>query len=90
MNKGQLIESVAKKTAMSNAAAGKAVDAVLASIEGALKKGDSVTLVGFGTFLVKKRAARTGVNPATGDKIKIKAKKVVAFKAGAGLKNSVK
>lgn len=90
MNKGQLIEVVAKKTGFSNAAAGKAIDAVLDAIEGALKKNDSVTLVGFGTFQVKKRAARTGVNPSTGDKIKIKAKKVVSFKSGAGLKNAVK
>ena len=74
---------------MSKAEAGRAVDAVISSITKALKKGDSVTLVGFGTFQVRKRAARTGRNPKTGDTIKIKASKNPAFKAGKALKDAV-
>ena len=73
----------------SKAEAGRAVDAVISSITKALKKGDSVTLVGFGTFQVRKRAARTGRNPKTGDTIKIKASKNPAFKAGKALKDAV-
>lgn len=89
MNKGDLIEAVAAKAKLSKAAAGEAVDSVFDAIKGALKKGDKVALVGFGTFAVVKRNARTGHNPATGEKIKIKAKKVAKFKAGAALADAV-
>ncbi len=89
MNKGDLIQAVAKSTCTKKEAA-QAVDAVLSSITKALKKGDSVVLVGFGTFKVSKRKARTGRNPRTGAAIKISARKVPVFKAGAGLKKSVK
>jgi DNA-binding protein HU-beta len=89
MNKAQLIEEVAKVTC-SKKEAGLAVDALLASIKKALKKGDDVTLVGFGTFGVKKRKARVGRNPQTGKALKIAAKKVPVFKAGQALKDAVK
>lgn len=89
MNKGDLIEEVAKATCTKKEAA-DAVDAVLAAIKKSLKKGDAVTLVGFGTFDVKKRKARKGRNPQTGKEIKIAAKKVPVFKAGKGLKDAVK
>ena len=89
MNKTELIDAVADEAEVSKAEAGRAVDAVISSITKALKKGDSVTLVGFGTFQVRKRAARTGRNPKTGDTIKIKASKVPAFKAGKGLKDAI-
>ncbi len=89
MNKADLIEEVAKVTCSKKEAA-EAVDATLAAIQKSLKKGDAVTLVGFGTFDVKKRKARTGRNPQTGKAIKIAAKKVPVFKAGKGLKDAVK
>ena len=89
MNKGDLIEEVAKVTCSKKEAA-DVVDATLAAIQKSLKKGDAVTLVGFGTFDVKKRKARTGRNPQTGKAIKIAAKKVPVFKAGKGLKDAVK
>lgn len=89
MNKGQIIEAVAKDADLSKKAAGEAVDSVLNSITKALKKKDKVTLIGFGTFSVQKRKARTGVNPATGEKIKIKAKNVVKFKPGTALSDAV-
>lgn len=89
MNKAELIEAVAKVTC-TKAEAGAAVNAVFDSIAKALKKGDSVTLVGFGTFSVKKRKARIGRNPQTGKEIKIAAKKVPAFKPGKELKDTVK
>ncbi len=89
MNKAELIEAVAKSADVSKAAAGRAVDATIGAITKALKKGDSVTLVGFGTFSVRKRAARTGRNPRTGEEIKIKASKVPGFKAGKALKDAV-
>jgi len=89
MNKGQLIDEVAK-VACSKKEAELAVDATLAAIKKALKKGDAVTLVGFGTFGVTKRKARMGRNPQTGAAIKIAAKKVPVFKAGKGLKDAVK
>ena len=89
MNKTELIDAVADEAEVSKAEAGRAVDAVISSITKALKKGDSVTLVGFGTFQVRKRAARTGRNPQTGDTIKIKASKNPAFKAGKALKDAV-
>jgi DNA-binding protein HU-beta len=89
MNKGDLIEAVAKVTCTKKEAA-VALDATLAAIQKALKKGEAVTLVGFGTFAVKKRKARIGRNPQTGKEIKIAAKKVPVFKAGKGLKDAVK
>ena len=89
MNKTELIDAVADEAEVSKAEAGRAVDAVISSITKALKKGDSVTLVGFGTFQVRKRAARQGRNPKTGETIKIKASKNPAFKAGKALKDAV-
>jgi nucleoid DNA-binding protein len=89
MNKAQLVDEVAKVTCSKKEAVA-AVDATLAAIKKALKKGAAVTLVGFGTFDVKKRKARTGRNPQTGKAIKIAAKKVPVFKAGKGLKDAVK
>ncbi|MBA3929154.1 DNA-binding protein HU-beta [Pseudoxanthomonas japonensis] len=89
MNKTELIDAVADEAEVSKAEAGRAVDAVISSITKALKKGDTVTLVGFGTFQVRKRAARTGRNPKTGDTIKIKASQNPAFKAGKALKDAV-
>lgn len=90
MNKTELINSVAEKAALTKRDAEKAVAAVLASVEEALKAGDKVQLVGFGTFEVKERAARTGHNPKTGETMEIAACKVPAFKAGAALKNAIK
>ena len=87
MNKTELIDAVADEAEVSKAEAGRAVDAVISSITKALKKGDSVTLVGFGTFQVRKRAARTGRNPKTGNTINIPASKTVAFKASSALKD---
>lgn len=89
MNKTELVEAVAKSADISKADANKAVDAVVESVTKALKKGDKVTLIGFGTFEVRERAARTGRNPRTGEEIKIKATKIPAFKAGKKLKDSV-
>ena len=89
MNKGELIEAVASATGSTKADATRAIDATISAISGALKKGDSVTLIGFGTFKVSKRAARTGRNPQTGAELKIPAITVPAFKAGAGLKAAV-
>ncbi len=89
MNKGELIDSVAGAAGLSRADATKAVDAVLDSIQGTLANGGSVSLVGFGTFSVKARAARAGRNPRTGETIQIKASNVPGFKAGKGLKDAV-
>lgn len=89
MNKSELIAKVADKTGLTKRAAGESVEAVLSAIEDALAKGDKVTLVGFGTFEVRSRAARKGVNPATGASIEIPATKVPAFKAGKSLKEAV-
>jgi DNA-binding protein HU-beta len=89
MNKAQLIDEVAKVTCTKKEAEA-ALGAALAAIQKALKKGDAVTLVGFGTFGVNKRKARKGRNPKTGEAIKISAKKVPVFKAGKGLKDAVK
>ncbi|MEJ2139639.1 MAG: HU family DNA-binding protein [Gammaproteobacteria bacterium] len=89
MNKGELIESVANSANLSKADAGRAVDAIIDSISGALKSGSQVSLVGFGTFTVKKRAARQGRNPRTGETIQIKASNVPGFKAGKALKDAV-
>ena len=89
MNKGDLIEAVAAGANLSKADASRAVDAVLGGITGALKNGGSVSLVGFGTFSVKSRAARLGRNPRTGETIQIAASKVPGFKAGKALKDAV-
>ena len=89
MNKGDLINKVAEEAEITKAQAGVAVDTILVSIEKSLKKGDKITLVGFGTFEVKVRKAREGRNPATGKTIKIPKKKVVRFKAGKGLTDAV-
>lgn len=89
MNKKQLITAVAEKSGLSLKDAGKAIDALVDSVGEALKGGESVQLVGFGTWQVKEKAAREGVNPATGKKIKIAAKKVVKFKAGSALEDLV-
>src|SRR5690606_9224561 len=89
MNKTELIEAVAEVSDLTKAEATRAVDAVISSITKALKKGDAVTLVGFGTFQVRKRAARTGRNPKTGDTITIAASNNPAFKAGKALKDAV-
>lgn len=89
MNKSELISRVAEKTGPSKKAAGESVEAVLSSIEEALANGEKVTLVGFGTFEVRNRAARKGVNPATGETIDIAATKVPAFKSGKALKEAV-
>jgi len=89
MNRKELIEALAAKTESTKADAERNVGALIDIISGTLKKGDSLTLVGFGTFEVRKRAARTGRNPKTGEALKIKAAKVPAFKAGATLKAAV-
>lgn len=90
MNKAELIEAMAKEAAMTKADAKKALDAFVKSTTVALKKGDRVALVGFGSFSVAKRAARKGRNPKSGKEIKIAAKKVVKFKAGNDLATKVK
>lgn len=89
MNKSELIDAIADSADISKAAAGRAVDAFVDSITGALKEGDQVTLIGFGTFSVKDRAARTGRNPQTGEEIQIAAAKIPSFKAGKALKDAV-
>jgi DNA-binding protein HU-beta len=88
-NKSDLIEAIAKSADISKAAAGRALDATIESIKKSLKKGELVSLVGFGTFYVGKRAARNGRNPRTGATIKIKAAKVPKFRAGKGMKDAV-
>ena len=89
MKKAELIEAIAAKTGLTKADAGRALNATLEVIDGALKKGNKVPLVGFGTFGVSKRAAREGRNPQTGATVKIPARKAVTFKAGAALKEAV-
>ncbi|GMT47333.1 MAG: transcriptional regulator [bacterium] len=89
MNKGELIEKVASVTESSKAVAAKAVKTVFDTISKTLKKGENVTIVGFGTFSVVKQKARKGRNPITGESIKIKARKSPRFKAGKGLKEIV-
>ena len=89
MNKTDLIDAIADSADLSKAAAARAVDAMVEAVAGALKKGDQVSLVGFGTFLVRERAARTGRNPQTGATINIAASKVPSFKAGKALKDAV-
>jgi len=89
VNKSDLVDAIAKSADISKAAAARALDATVDTIKKALKKGDTVSLVGFGTFKVGKRAARNGRNPRTGETIKIKAAKVPKFSAGKGLKDAV-
>ncbi len=90
MNRQELIKAVAEKAEMTNKQSAMAVDAVLSAIQDALKNGDKVVLSGFGTFEVKERAARTGINPATKEKIEIPSSKLPVFKAGKQFKESVK
>lgn len=89
MNKTDLIEHIAKQADISKAAAGRALEAIVSGIRGSLKKGTPVTLVGFGTFTIGKRAARTGRNPRTGASIKIKAAKIPKFRPGKALKDAL-
>ena len=90
MNKSELIDAIAESAGLTKAQAGKALDATVDAIGKALKEGEEVTLVGFGSFYVADREERTGRNPRTGETIKIKASKTVSFKAGAGLKDTAK
>ena len=89
MNKSELIDVIAAQAEISKAAAGRALDATVAAVKDALKAGDSVSLIGFGTFSVGERAARTGRNPRTGKTLKIKAAKVPKFRPGKGLKDAL-
>ena len=90
MNKTELVDVIAEKAGLSKVDAKKALNATLEAVQDSLKGGDKVALVGFGTFAVSERPARTGINPATKAKITIAAKKVVKFKAGAELADAVK
>ena len=89
MNKSELVEVVSKSAGISKSASEKAVDGAIDAIMGALKRGQSVTLVGFGTFRVGRREARSGRNPRTGEEIRIKAAKVPKFSAGKALKDAL-
>jgi DNA-binding protein HU-beta len=89
VDKSELIEHIAKQADISKAAAGRSLEAVIGAVRTTLKKGGSVTIPGFGTFAVTKRAARTGRNPRTGDAIKIKAAKVPKFRPGKGLRDAL-
>ncbi|MBV7299554.1 nucleoid-associated protein HU-beta [Enterovibrio paralichthyis] len=89
MNKSQLIDKIAENADLSKASAGRALDALIEAVSDSLKDGDQVALVGFGTFSVRERSARTGRNPQTGAEIKIPAAKVPGFKAGKALKDAV-
>jgi len=89
VNKSELIDAVAEGADISKAAAARAVDAMMGAVSDSLKKGDQVNLIGFGTFLIRERAARTGRNPRTGETINIPASKVPSFKAGKALKDAV-
>ena len=90
MNKAELVSAIATDAGVSKSVASKVLDSVINNVTKSLKKGDKVTLVGFGTFSVTKRKARTGRNPQTGKEIKIPAKKVAKFRAGAKLAKAVK
>jgi DNA-binding protein HU-beta len=90
MTKAELIEKMAKDVDVSKAAAGKALDSFIDGVKKSLKKGDKVTLVGFGTFSVSKRGARKGRNPRTGETIKIKASKAPKFTSGKAFKDAIK
>ena len=89
MNKSDLINAIAEESGLTKADAGRALDATISSVGNALKAGDTISLIGFGTFSVKERSARTGRNPQTGEAIQIKASKIPSFKAGKTLKDSV-
>jgi DNA-binding protein HU-beta len=89
LNKSQLVDQIATDVDISKAAAGRALDSFIDAVTGALKDGDSVALVGFGTFSVRERAARTGRNPQTGESIEIAAANIPSFKAGKALKDAV-
>jgi DNA-binding protein HU-beta len=89
MNKSQLIEAISSDSGLTKADSARAVDSLVATVEKALKKGDDVSITGFGKFSVVKRAARQGVNPRTGERVKIKASKAPKFSPGAGLKQAV-
>ena len=89
MNKADFVAAVSDASGLTKVDAAKAVESMIKVVEKALKKGDNVALVGFGTFAVRKRAARTGRNPRTGAQIKIKASKVPAFMAGKALKDAI-
>jgi DNA-binding protein HU-beta len=89
VNKSELVDQIAASAEISKAVAGRALDATIAAVKTSLKKGGMLTLVGFGTFYVGKRAARNGRNPRTGAAIKIKAAKVPKFRAGKALKDAV-
>ncbi|WP_087019902.1 nucleoid-associated protein HU-beta [Thaumasiovibrio subtropicus] len=89
MNKSQLVDKIADNAELSKASAGRALDAFIEAVSESLKDGDAVSLVGFGTFSVRERAARTGRNPQTGKEIQIAAAKVPGFKPGKALKDSV-
>ncbi|MES9832782.1 MAG: HU family DNA-binding protein [Candidatus Thiodiazotropha sp. LLP2] len=89
MNKAELIEAMAESADISKAAAGRALDGMVTAVTDAMKAGDTLSLVGFGTFSVKERAARDGRNPQTGETIKIKASKIPSFKAGKALKDAI-
>ena len=89
MNKTELIDQIAEAAEISKAAAGRALDATVAAVKESLKNGDSVSLIGFGTFYVGERAARTGRNPRTGKELSIEAAKGPKFRAGKGLKDAV-
>ena len=89
MNKNDLVDAVAERTGLAKSDAARAVEAVLGAVTEALQKGDQVALSGFGTFVVKARAARTGRNPRTGESIAIPASRVPAFKAGKALKDAL-
>ena len=89
MNKSELVTKLAKETGLTKTAATGAIDTLIQTISKALKKGETVALVGFGTFVLRKRAARTGRNPRTGAQIKIKASKNPSFKAGKALKDAI-
>jgi DNA-binding protein HU-beta len=89
MNKSQLVDAVASDSGLSKADSARAIDSVIAAVTKSLKKGDDVSITGFGKFSVVKRAARQGVNPRTGERVKIKASKAPKFTAGAGLKQAI-
>ena len=89
MNKSELVAAIAESAGISKTVAGNALDGTIEAIRTALKENDTVALIGFGTFSVRERAARTGRNPKTGDPINIKASKVPAFKPGKALKDAV-
>jgi len=89
MNRGEFVAAISEQSGLTKADTDRAIEAMFKVVKKTLKSGDSISLVGFGTFVVRKRAARTGRNPRTGDTIKIKASKVPAFNAGKALKDAL-